>query len=75
MQANVVKKIEWLGATFTKNLIKATSHLIAQESTSKKYQAAIGLKIPVLTLDWLNDSYEKSKSTYVYLVYYGRQAL
>ncbi|XP_067928682.1 DNA topoisomerase 2-binding protein 1-like [Watersipora subatra] len=61
-RVDIVKRIEWLGATFTKNLVKSTTHLIAQETSSKKYQASVGLGIPVLTLDWLSESYEKSKT-------------
>lgn len=51
-----------MGGRFSKSLLKANTHLIAQETSSQKYQAASRLGIPVVTMAWLNDSYEKSKT-------------
>lgn len=66
LQADIVKKIQWLGGTFTKSLIKQNTHLIAQETSSQKYHAANHLGMTVLTLAWVNDSYSKAKAAWVH---------
>lgn len=62
MQGEIVEKIQWLGGTFTKSLVKNNTHLIAQETSSQKYHAANRLGMPVLTLAWVTETYEKSKT-------------
>lgn len=37
-QADVEQKITWMGGKYMKSFVKSTTHLIAKETSSQKYQ-------------------------------------
>ncbi|ORY43534.1 BRCT domain-containing protein [Neocallimastix californiae] len=51
----IYESIIKLGGSYSRDLKKSVTHLIASSSESEKYKVAIEKEIPILTSDWMKE--------------------
>ncbi|KAL6258449.1 hypothetical protein P5V15_010405 [Pogonomyrmex californicus] len=54
----IQQKVEYMGGFFTKQLRSSVTHLVADSVMSAKYEAAIEMKIPIMTKQWIEAIWE-----------------
>lgn len=57
---DLIKKIEYMGALFSSKLVGGTTHLVAKNVLSIKYEKAIERNLPVMTGDWVQNLWLES---------------
>ncbi|XP_020299565.1 DNA topoisomerase 2-binding protein 1 isoform X3 [Pseudomyrmex gracilis] len=55
---HIQQLVEYMGGFFTKQLRSSVTHLIADSVMSAKYECAIGMKIPIMTKEWIDAVWE-----------------
>ncbi|XP_069689282.1 DNA topoisomerase 2-binding protein 1-A isoform X2 [Periplaneta americana] len=57
---DLINKIEYMGALLAPKLIKGTTHLVARNVLSTKYEKAVEKSLPVMTEKWVISVWEAS---------------
>ena len=55
------QKVERMGGIYSNAFHDGVTHLVCFLSKSKKYEVAVSKEIPIMTADWINQVWEKSK--------------
>ncbi|XP_071855891.1 mutagen-sensitive 101 [Bombus fervidus] len=62
---HVEKLVEYMGGIFTRQLRSRVTHLVTSSVMSAKYETAIGMKIPIVTKEWIEAIWEMSLKNFV----------
>ncbi|PNF40863.1 hypothetical protein B7P43_G15936 [Cryptotermes secundus] len=57
---DLIKKTEYMGALFSSKLVGGTTHLVAKNVLSIKYEKAVERSLTVMTQDWVHSVWEAS---------------
>ncbi|KAF3420403.1 hypothetical protein E2986_06198 [Frieseomelitta varia] len=62
---HVQKLIEYMGGIFTRQLRNPVTHLVTSSVMSAKYEAALDMKIPIVTKEWVEAIWEENLKSFV----------